>query len=69
VTLGIFSLLTFGLTSVASIICGHLALSRARSVSRGSFEKSVTTIGLAIGYIGTAVLGTWIAVLAGYLLH
>jgi hypothetical protein len=69
VTLGIFSLLTFGLTSVASIICGHLALSRTRSLKRGSFEKSVATIGLALGYIGTAVLGTWIAILAGYLLR
>jgi hypothetical protein len=69
VTLGIFSLLTFGLTSVASIICGHLALSRTRSLGRSSFEKSVATVGLAIGYVGTAVLGTWIAVLAGYLLR
>jgi hypothetical protein len=68
VTLGIFSLLTFGLTSVPSIICGHLALSRTRSLGRGSFEKSVATVGLALGYIGTAVLGTWIAVLAGHLL-
>ncbi|HEV2806146.1 MAG TPA: DUF4190 domain-containing protein [Chthoniobacterales bacterium] len=68
VTLGIFSLLTFGLTSVPSIICGHLALSRTPGVGR-SFEKSVATVGLALGYIGTVVLGTWIAVLTGYLLH
>jgi hypothetical protein len=69
VTLGIFSLLTFGLTSVPSIICGHLALSRTRAVGRGSFEKSVATVGLALGYLGTAVLGTWIAVLASHLLR
>ena len=30
-TLGIFGLLTFGLTAVPSIICGHLALARTRS--------------------------------------
>jgi hypothetical protein len=69
VTLGIFSLLTFGLTSVPSIICGHLALSRTRGGGRGSFEKSVATVGLALGYLGTAVLGTWIAVLASHLLR
>jgi len=68
-TLGVFALLTFGLTSVPSIICGHLALARTRNTSRRSLSKSVALVGLVIGYVGTAVLGTWIAVLAGYLLH
>jgi hypothetical protein len=69
VTLGVFALLTFGLTAVPSIICGHLALSRTRGSNRGSFEKSVITVGLAIGYIGATVLGIWIAVLVANLLR
>ena len=69
VTLGIFSLLTFGLTAVASIICDHLALSRTRGRNGGSFEKTVTTIGLAIGYLGAAVFGLWMAVLMGHWLR
>jgi hypothetical protein len=63
VTLGVFALLTFGLTAVPSIICGHLALSKTRGTSGRSFEKSVTTAGLAIGYVGVTVLGIWVAVL------
>jgi hypothetical protein len=65
-TLGVFALLTFGLTAVPSIICGHLALAREQ---RRSFAKAVALVGLAIGYGGTAVLGVWIAVLVRYLLH
>jgi len=61
VTLVIFALLTFGLTAIPSIICGHLALGK----TRGSFEKSVATAGLVIGYIGAAVFGIWLAFLAG----
>lgn len=63
VTLGIFALLTFGLTAVPSIICGHLALARNRANDHRSFAKSVALAGLVIGYLGVAVLGTWIAVL------
>jgi len=63
VTLGVFALLTFGLTAIPSIICGHLALSKTRGANVRPFEKSVTTAGLAIGYIGATVLGIWIAVL------
>jgi hypothetical protein len=69
VTLGVFALLTFGLTAVPSIICGHLALSRTRRSNCGSFEKAVTTVGLAIGYIGATVLGIWIAVLVANLVR
>ena len=65
VTLGVFALLTFGLTAVPSIICGHLALSRTRNDSGRSFERSVTTTGLIIGYLGAAVLGLWVAFLVG----
>lgn len=68
-TLGVFALLTFGLTAVPSIICGHLALAREQRRQRRSFARSVALTGLAIGYGGTAVLGVWIAVLIRYLLH
>ena len=57
-TLGVFALLTFGLTSVPSIICGHMALAEARKTASGSLGKSVAVVGLVIGYAGTALLGT-----------
>jgi hypothetical protein len=63
-TLGIFALLTFGLTAVPSIVCGHLALARTRPSSRGSLAKSVALVGLVIGYVGVGLLATWIAILA-----
>jgi len=63
VTLGVFALLTFGLTAVPSVICGHLALSRTPGGNQRSLEKSVTTAGLALGYLGVTVLAIWIAVL------
>ena len=66
-TLGVFALLTFGLTAVPSIICGHLALDRERASRRRSFAKSVAVAGLVIGYIGAAVFGTWTAVIIRHL--
>ncbi len=63
-TLGVFGLLTFGLTAVPSIICGHLALARTRSCEPGSLAKSVALAGLVIGYVSAALLGTWIVVLS-----
>ena len=66
-TLGIFALLTFGLTAVPSIVCGHLALARSRTSGDGSLAKSVALVGLVIGYVGVGLLGTWIVVLAGHL--
>jgi hypothetical protein len=68
-TLGVFALLTFGLTAVPSIICGHLALARTGPSDRGSLAKSVALAGLVIGYVGVALLGTWIAILARQLFH
>jgi len=68
-TLGIFALLTFGLTAVPSIICGHLALARTRSTEPGSLAKSVALAGLVIGYASAALLGTWIVVLSRNLFH
>lgn len=68
-TLGVFALLTFGLTAVPSIICGHLALAHEQRMQRRSFARSVALAGLAIGYGGAAILGVWIAVLIRYLLH
>jgi hypothetical protein len=66
-TLGVFALLTFGLTAVPSIVCGHLALAQTRASGRRSLAKSVTLVGLMIGYVGMAVLGTWLVVLGRYL--
>ena len=69
VTLGVFALLTFGLTAVPSIICGHLARARTGRDDEWRFERSVATVGLVIGYFGTAILGIWIAVLVQFLLR
>jgi hypothetical protein len=66
-TLGVFALLTFGLTAVPSIICGHLALAETKRASNRSLAKSVALVGLVIGYVGAAVLGTWIIVMVRYL--
>lgn len=66
-TLGVFALLTFGLTAVPSIICGHLALARTRRASNRSLAKSVALVGLVIGYVGATILGTWIIVVTRYL--
>jgi len=65
--LGVLALLTFGLTSVPAIICGHRALSEARSSGPGSLGRSVAVTGLVIGYVGAALLGTWIIVMVRYL--
>jgi hypothetical protein len=65
-TLGVFALLTFGLTALPSIICGHLALAKTKKATNGSLAKSVALVGLVIGYVGAAVLGTWIIVMARY---
>jgi hypothetical protein len=66
-TLGVFALLTFGLTAVPSIICGHLALARSKGGNKASLGKSVALVGLVIGYVGTAVFGAWIIVMVRYL--
>jgi hypothetical protein len=68
-TLGIFALLTFGLTAVPSIVCGHLALAQRQTARRDSLGKSVALVGLVIGYLGIGVLITWSVVLARHLLH
>jgi hypothetical protein len=67
-TLGVFALLTFGLTAVPSIICGHLALISEQKMQRRSFARSVALAGLAVGYGGVAVLAVWTTILIRYLL-
>ena len=65
-TLGIFALLTFGLTAVPSIICGHVALARTRKDRGSSLARSVALAGLVIGYAGAAILGTWLVLAIQY---
>lgn len=62
--LGVFSLLTLGITSVPAIICGHRALAERSQSAKGSLGRSVALTGLVIGYVGAALLGTWIIVAA-----
>jgi hypothetical protein len=57
--LGVFSLLTLGLTSVPAIICGHRALAETRGLAAGSLGRSVAVTGLVVGYIGAVLLGIW----------
>jgi Na+-translocating ferredoxin:NAD+ oxidoreductase RnfD subunit len=65
--LGILALLTFGLTSLPAIICGHRALAEASLSIKGSLERSVALTGLIIGYVGAALLGMWIIFAARFL--
>lgn len=65
--LGVLALLTFGLTSVPAIICGHKALAEASQPNKASLGRSVALTGLVIGYVGAALLGTWIIVAARFL--
>ncbi len=65
--LGVLALLTFGLTSVPAIICGHRALAETRGSSNGSLGRSVAVAGLVIGYIGAGLLGTWILIIVRFL--
>lgn len=66
--LAVFALLTFGLTSVPAIICGHRALAETRGSSNGSLGRSLAVTGLVIGYVGAALLGIWIITLVRLLL-
>lgn len=66
-TLGVLALLTFGLTSVPAIICGHRALAAARRPGSESLERYVAVTGLVIGYLGAGLLAVWIALLARFL--
>ena len=65
--LAVLALLTFGLTSVPAIICGHRALAETRRSNNESLGRSVAVTGLVIGYVGAALLGTWIVLLAKFL--
>jgi hypothetical protein len=66
--LGVLALLTFGLTAVPAIICGHRALAEARGSNSDSLGRSVAVIGLVIGYVGAALLATWITVMVRHYL-
>jgi len=65
--LGVLALLTFGLTSVPAIICGHRALAETRPSTTASLGRSMAVTGLVIGYVGAALLGAWIILLARFL--
>jgi hypothetical protein len=65
--LGVLALLTFGLTSVPAIICGHRALAETKLSNGESLGRYVAVTGLVIGYLGAALLGAWIILLARFL--
>jgi hypothetical protein len=64
--LGVLALLTFGLTSVPAIICGHRALAETKRSNGESLGRCVAVTGLVIAYLGAAVLGAWIILLARF---
>jgi len=66
-TLGILAILTFGLTSVPAIICGHRALAAAKRPGSEALGRYVALSGLVIGYLGAVLLAAWITVLARFL--
>lgn len=66
--LGVLAPLTFGLTSVPAIICGHRALGELRPPNHASLARSVAVTGLVIGYVGAVLLGTWIVILTRFLI-
>jgi hypothetical protein len=56
--LGVFSLLTLGLTSIPAIVCGHWALSTAPGTRAASLDRRAALAGLSIGYLGVVLLAT-----------
>src|SRR5882724_3912637 len=66
-TLGLLAVLTTGLTSVPAIICGHRALAAANGPNDESLGRYMSIIGLVVGYLGAALLGTWVILLAEFL--
>lgn len=66
--LGVFSLLTLGLTAVPAIICGHRALAETSGLATGSLGRAVAVTGLVIGYVGAALLGVWIITAVRFIL-
>jgi hypothetical protein len=66
-TLGVLAILTFGLTSVPAIICGHRALAETQRSNGESLGRHMAIVGLVIGYLGAALLGTWIILLVEFL--
>jgi Domain of unknown function (DUF4190) len=66
-TLGVLAVLTFGLTSVPAIICGHRALAETRRLNGESLGRHMALIGLLIGYFALVLFGTWIMLLAEFL--
>jgi hypothetical protein len=66
-TLGVLALLTFGLTSVPAIICGHRALAAARRTRGETLGRYLAVAGLAIGYLGVALLAVSITLLARFI--
>ena len=56
--LGVFSLLTLGLTSIPAIVCGHWALSTPSGPRAASLDRRAAVAGLLIGYVGVMLLAT-----------
>ena len=56
--LGVFSLLTLGLTSIPAVVCGHWALANAPGRRAASIDRRAAMAGLLIGYVGVLLLAT-----------
>ncbi len=61
VALGVFSLLTLGLTSIPAVVCGHRALAGARKRQAGLLERRAAVAGLFVGYLGVLLMASVVA--------
>ncbi len=51
-TLGIFGIITLGISSIAAIICGHLSRRKIRKSGGSLAGKGIAMAGLILGYLG-----------------
>jgi hypothetical protein len=61
------AVLTFGLTSLPAIVCGHRALAETKRLNGESLGRHMAIIGHLIGYFGLVLFGTWFMLVAEFL--